>query len=530
MVMEVIKNSVNRVVWTRNGGGDIISNKENVDKVKNLLNETGCGFCLAKFTQVTMHLGTGLVHSCHHPKAHSIPLTELENNPAALFNTSKLKEARKQMLSGEKPSECDYCWRVEDNDGPSDRYFKSLENWALSEHDTILKNGHEIDYYPTYLEVDFSNVCNFNCIYCGPEYSSVWVEDLKRNGPVKVLENTKKVQWIQGWQDLDSIAYKNREHNPYLDAFWKWFPEAYKRLKFYRITGGEPLLSKETFRSIDWLIQNPNPELDFSINSNMGVPDKLWYSFLDKIKVLANGNYVKKFTLFTSVDAWGEKAEYLRPGLDFELFKKRYEEVLNIGGVRCVIMCTFNLLSITSIQQLLEWQSELRSKYNIDRELLHLEKQFDVNIGGELSHTEREKMSGNHFSLVGIDIPYLRHPQCLDAQLSDKNLIEQYLLPAINSMAKNSGNTLWGIHQGFEPYEIEKMKRIVFDVMHFNSTHDDNNSVVVEGRAKFYDFINEMDKRHKKNFLDVFPEFISFYEKCKQAKDIILEEEARHLK
>lgn len=525
-----MQKSVNGVVWTRNGSGDIISNKENVDKVKTLLNETGCGFCLAKFTQVTMHLGTGLVHSCHHPKAHSIPLTELENNPAALFNTSKLKEARKQMLSGEKPSECDYCWRVEDNDGPSDRYFKSLENWALSEHDTVLKNGHEVDYYPTYLEVDFSNVCNFNCIYCGPEYSSVWVEDLKRNGPVKVLENTKKVQWIQGWQDLDSIAYKNREHNPYLDAFWKWFPEAYKRLKFYRITGGEPLLSKETFRSIDWLIQNPNPELDFSINSNMGVPDKLWYSFLDKIKVLANGNYVKKFTLFTSVDAWGEKAEYLRPGLDFELFKKRYEEVLNIGGVRCVIMCTFNLLSITSIQQLLEWQSELRSKYNIDRELLHLEKQFDVNIGGELSHTEREKMSGNHFSLVGIDIPYLRHPQCLDAQLSDKNLIEQYLLPAINSMAKNSGNTLWGIHQGFEPYEIEKMKRIVFDVMHFNSTHDDNNSVVVEGRAKFYDFINEMDKRHKKNFLDVFPEFISFYEKCKQAKDIILEEEARHLK
>ena len=526
----VMKKSVNGVVWTRNSSNDIISNKENVDKVKNLLNETGCGFCLAKFTQVTMHLGTGLVHSCHHPKAHPIPLTELENNPAALFNTSKLKEARKQMLSGEKPSECDYCWRVEDNDGPSDRYFKSLENWALSEHDTILEKGHEIDYYPTYLEVDFSNVCNFNCIYCGPEYSSVWVEDLKRNGPVKVLENTKKVQWIQGWQDLDSIAYKNREHNPYLDAFWKWFPEAYKRLKFYRITGGEPLLSKETFRSIDWLIQNPNPELDFSINSNMGVPDKLWYSFLDKIKVLANGNYVKKFTLFTSVDAWGEKAEYLRPGLDFELFKKRYEEVLNIGGVRCVIMCTFNLLSITSIQQLLEWQSELRSKYNIDRELLHLEKQFDLNIGGELSHVEREKMSGNHFSLVGIDIPYLRHPQCLDAQLSDKNLIEQHLLPAINSMAKNSGNSIWGVHQGFEPYEIEKMKRIVFDVMHFNSTHDENNPVVIEGRAKFYDFINEMDKRHKKNFLDVFPEFTSFYEKCKQAKDIILEEEARHLK
>ena len=514
---------LNDIIWVKNNAGYIVSNKENVQNVKNLLNETGCGFCLAKFTQVTMHLGTGLVHSCHHPKAHVVPLEELENNPSALFNTRKLKQARKEMLTGAKPSECDYCWRVEDKGSPSDRYYKSLENWALQTHDTVLENGHEIDYYPTYLEVDFSNVCNFNCVYCGPEYSSTWVEDLKRNGPVAVLENTDRVQWVQGWQDLDSITYKNREHNPYVEAFWKWFPEAYKKLQVYRITGGEPLLSKETFRSIDWLIENPNTELDFSINSNLGVPDKLWYSFLDKIKTLANGNYVKRFTLFTSVDAWGDKAEYLRPGLDFELFKKRYEEVLNIGGVRCVIMCTFNILSVTSIQQLLEWQCALRSKYNVDEELLHLEKQFEFNLGGEISHIERKKLSGNHFATVGIDIPYLRHPQCLDAHFSDKNLIEQYLVPAINYMSKNSGSKDWGLHQGFESYEIEKMKRIVFDIIHYNTTHAEDNPEVIEGRAKFYDFVNDMDRRHNKNFLDVFPEFEAFYEKCKQAKQIIVE-------
>jgi hypothetical protein len=257
----------------------------------------------------------------------------------------------------------------------------------------------------------------------------------------------------------------------------------------------------------------------------MGVPDKLWYSFLDKIKVLANGKYVKKFTLFTSVDAWGEKAEYLRPGLDFELFKKRYEEVLQIGGVRCVIMCTFNLLSVTSIQQLLEWQSDLRSKYNVDNELLHLENQFGINLGGEISHVERNKLSGEHFAIVGIDIPYLRHPQCLDAHFSDKNLIEQYLVPAINFMAKNTGSSIWGLHQGYESHEVEKMKRIVFDVLHFNSTHDEENPVVVEGRAKFYDFVNDMDRRHGKNFLDVFPEFTAFYEKCRQNKNDILKEE-----
>ena len=60
---------LNDVIWIKNNSGNIVSNKENIQTVKNLLNDTGCGFCLAKFTQVTMHLGTGLVHSCHHPKA-----------------------------------------------------------------------------------------------------------------------------------------------------------------------------------------------------------------------------------------------------------------------------------------------------------------------------------------------------------------------------------------------------------------------------------------------------------------------------
>ena len=51
------------------------------DYVLEKLNSVGCGFCLAKWTQVTMHLGSGLTHSCHHPKAHPIDLNDLATNP-----------------------------------------------------------------------------------------------------------------------------------------------------------------------------------------------------------------------------------------------------------------------------------------------------------------------------------------------------------------------------------------------------------------------------------------------------------------
>ena len=35
------------------------------------------------------------------------------------------------MLQGERPSECDYCWRIEDNtENFSDRIYKSADDWS----------------------------------------------------------------------------------------------------------------------------------------------------------------------------------------------------------------------------------------------------------------------------------------------------------------------------------------------------------------------------------------------------------------
>ena len=40
------------------------------------------------------------------------------------------------------------------------------------------------------------------------------------------------------------------------------------------ITGGEPLLNKNTLKSLDYLIQNPKDDLELSINSNLSVPER----------------------------------------------------------------------------------------------------------------------------------------------------------------------------------------------------------------------------------------------------------------
>ena len=51
---------------------------------KKKLDTVGCGFCLAKWTQVTMHLHNGTTHSCHHPEPHNADHGNIKNEHAML--------------------------------------------------------------------------------------------------------------------------------------------------------------------------------------------------------------------------------------------------------------------------------------------------------------------------------------------------------------------------------------------------------------------------------------------------------------
>ena len=97
------------------------------DKAKEQLDAISPTMCYAKWTQVSMHLTNGMTHSCYHPPTHKIPLAELDKNITALHNTEEKKEQRRQMLKGERPDGCSYCWNIEDTGARSDRVYRSGE-------------------------------------------------------------------------------------------------------------------------------------------------------------------------------------------------------------------------------------------------------------------------------------------------------------------------------------------------------------------------------------------------------------------
>jgi len=452
------------------------------NQIKNKLDSVGCGFCLAKWTQVTMHLHNGLTHSCHHPTPHKIPLSELSRNPTALHNTKEKKEARKQMLNGERPKECKYCWDVEDNsDMLSDRVFKSEEPWSQQYFDEIKNLSWRENYNPKYVEVSFSNTCNFKCSYCGPMFSSKWMEEIERYGKYPTSNDFGELSWIKSG---GKMPYKHSEHNPYVEAFWDWWPDLYKDLHTFRITGGEPLLSKDTWNVLDYIIEHPSPntKLNLSINSNLGVPNNLIDRLIQKLQIITDKDLVNEMIIYTSLDGWGAQAEYIRHGLEFNSFWDNVNKILEkVPKVTIVFMSTYNALSVFSFRTFLKNVLDLRKQHkNFHRYWL---------------------------TTAPVDASYLRYPPHQTVKILEpehKELIrKQAEFVVYNSVENYDGNTM-----GFNDIEVQKIKRI-YD---WSLSEDED---LNQNRIDFVKFVDEHDLRRGTNFLKTFPEMEEFYHKIK---------------
>ncbi len=443
------------------------------------IDEVSSTFCLAKWLQVSLLLQSGLGHSCHHPSPKKIPLSELENDPSALHNHRQKLETRRLMMLGERPKECDYCWNIEDSGGRSDRYYKSEEFWAAPFLEDVKSIGHKGTIAPKYLEVSFSHNCNFKCAYCGPQSSSRWIEEAEKFGPYPTSMNYGDISWLKSEGHL---PYAFEEQNPYVKAFWHWWPEIKPNLDVFRITGGEPLMSAATWKVLEDLELHPQPNLRFAINSNLGVAQAKVDRLINKINSL-NGN-IKNFTLFTSVDTGiPEHAEYLRFGMDFKLFKRNVEIILEkvTWRIRLTMICTVNALSIEGLRELFQWNYSLRERFP-------------------------EKS-------IGIDTPYLRYPNFLALPVLEpikikglKNCLT-FIRPRIWSGSTGSTKVVDWMETsfvGFEKREYDRLERVMhWGVDESQHIRKDKKQLSLI-KDDFQKFLTEYDKRRNLNHRAVF--------------------------
>jgi organic radical activating enzyme len=446
-----------------------IANETDAQYKRRVIDIKSASFCAAKWYNATIWLGSGQTTSCHHPLPHAIDLEEIKTNPKAIHNTKEKKEQRRQMQQGERPSGCEYCWKIEDmgKDAISDRVYKTVI-YDDGDLDEAFNTNAEQDINLQTLEIAFDRTCQFACSYCNPAFSTTWVRDIHRNGPYTNLVSDGRNHFTHTHDS--SQLYTINDVNPYVEAFFKWWEsDLHKTLKELRITGGEPLMSGYTWRLIEWFKDHRGEsKTRLAINSNLGFEQ-------DKLERLLDATEDIELDLYTSNESIGQHAIYIRDGLDWDQWCSNVVYLLDSGKLRGLhVMCTINALCLISLAEFLWKIIELKKKYGRD---------------------------AINFSLNILRFPSFQSPLVLPEEVKEQARKE--LVRFIN-MANAELNLL---HE----FEFNQVTRLVNYLMEVDSPHSGALSKEILQRD-FKNFYAQYDQRRSKDFKYTFPQLADWYD------------------
>ena len=436
-----------------------------------VLDKLSPAFCGAKWYNATIWLGSGMTTSCHHPLPHKVDPVEVEANPKLLHNTPEKKEQRRQMQCGERPQGCEYCWKIEDmgSNFISDRVYKS-KIYTDEELQDARNSPHDSDVNLRTLEIAFDRTCNFACSYCNPAFSSTWVKDLKTNGSYQGLVSDGRNHFTH--VHSSSQLYGVEDRNPYVEAFFKWWEtDLHSTLRELRVTGGEPTMSADLWRLIDWFKANVDKsQTKLAINSNLGGKQE----FIDRL--ISARSYLPSLDVYTSCESTSARAEYIRDGLDFEYWWENICKLSEAGiGTHC--MMTINALCLETLPDLIDQILQAR------------------------------KLLGNNFAVFSLNIlrfPSFQSPLVLPNDIRNRHA--DRLEDLYKRWAPKYLNRSTPMHQ----FEQGQLERLVTYLRTVETPHSEAFEMP-KLHNDFKKFYRQYDVRRNKNFTETFPELAEWY-------------------
>jgi len=443
-------------------------------------------YCAAKWLNATIWLGNGQTTSCHHPLGHQIDANELIENPSAIHNTPHKKYMRKLMQEGQRPQECEYCWKIEDigRNNISDRVYKT----AVFEESEILRTA-KADWQENTmlktLEISFDRTCNFACSYCNPSFSTSWVKDIHKFGPYRNIDGDARSHFINEAEHSKPLP---DEINPYIQAFWKWWEQdngLADNLEEIRITGGEPLMAPGVWKLFQWFKDNQErvknradgKVMRYAINSNLVPKDDL----MDKLIELSH--FVPHLEVYTSAESMGAHSEYIRDGFIWDKWLHNLTRLHTEGNIKKThIMMTINSLCLSSITEFMD-------------EILAFKRKHDT-----------------HYPTMSLNI--LRFPSFQSCSLLPMDIRQKYSeklqVWLDEQIAKDERSTAGSpllMH-----IEREQTQRLI-DYLDVIKTPHKNVKDPEQNKRDFKQFYHQYDIRRGKDFRTTFPkEFVDFYD------------------
>lgn len=318
---------------------------------------SGCAF---RWNYPVIKYDRAQVRSCcqvsYNEKIDSSLLSNLGTD--VFLNSPYVIERRKEMLNGVKHSDCAPCWKLEEagiqsmrqSAQPLDKYLNLTEN---SESDpTILKSAK-----PRILEIQLDNVCDLACVYCNADYSTTWA---KKTG--KSFEKPDKAH-LENFQS----------------SFWAWYETIVAELDGVCIIGGEPLASPHFFKVLEQLriihdrnSKNIHKQQFLSITSNFNARTEIFSRYLGQLDLI---NKFFNLSLNASCEAVGEKAEFIRDGLNWTRFSENVTSLLQyIKKTKSAghplrldfsLHAAQNVFSVSCVPEFLTWALQLEKTHDV---------------------------------------------------------------------------------------------------------------------------------------------------------------------
>jgi organic radical activating enzyme len=259
------------------------------------------------------------------------PLGSLTTQTVAeIINGDAAKNMRIKMLSNQRCTQCKTCYDEEDAGRLSKRkvdneLFKvSIDRLKL----LTKKDGSLTEFLPQTLDIRLNNICNLKCRTCSGVASSQLALEEKR------LFNNKV-----NFEKIPNLNLRNQVFKSVIDYF--------KTAESVYFAGGEPLIIKEHYDILDYLIENNRTDISILYNTN-------FTNLIFKDKNILD--YWKKFLnikVGASLDGHGKVFEYVRHGAKWNDIEKNLQQLKNhCPHVTFKVNSTVSLLSVESIIEL----------------------------------------------------------------------------------------------------------------------------------------------------------------------------------
>jgi len=249
-----------------------------------------------------------------------------------IVNSTRAKQLRLDMLTGIRNPMCSACHEQDDLNlisfrcDSNKKYAKHFDN-AMATTD---QDGSLSEFKMRYFDIRFSNICNFKCRTCGPDWSSQWEqENIKNNIYQYVIIKNDNKEFLK--EIIDQIPN---------------FEEAY-------FAGGEPLITEEHYILLEEMIKQGRTDIVLRYNTNLSN-----LKFKNKDLLGLWSHFTNKVQVYASIDHYGARAEYIRHGTDWAVVEENFLLAKKSSNIQIQMNTVLSLYNYTTFLEFYQYLAD----------------------------------------------------------------------------------------------------------------------------------------------------------------------------